>query len=114
MTNAQRSAEWRAASPERRKLSARVSHLRRMFDLTLEQYHRLLTLQKGVCAICHLPETTKRNGRIKNLAVDHDHESFKVRGLLCAKCNIAIGILEKSNVMKHAAAYIRRATKRNL
>ena len=45
--------------------------------------------QGGLCAICHKPQTTRK------LAVDHDHESGLIRGLLCTRCNCDIGLLEK-------------------
>lgn len=53
--------------------------------LTLEGYDRLLALQGGVCAICGKPP--KRN----RLAVDHNHDTGAVRGLLCFRCNYGIG-----------------------
>ena len=54
-------------------------------------YQRLLSSQGGVCAIRHQPETSVRNGRIKFLAVDHDHRTGRIRGLLCERHNTGIG-----------------------
>lgn len=62
------------------------SMLRRKYGITLEQYNELLARQGGVCAICGGEDQ-------KRLAVDHDHKTGKVRGLLCARCNPAIGFL---------------------
>jgi translation initiation factor 2 beta subunit (eIF-2beta)/eIF-5 len=64
----------------------------------LAKYMELLAKQDNKCAICKRPETTKnpRNGKPKELAVDHCHATGKVRGVLCDKCNRAIGMLSDS------------------
>ena len=63
--------------------------LKNRFGITLEEYQRLFDLQLGGCAICKQPE------KDQNLAVDHDHVTGRVRGLLCRKCNIALGMLKE-------------------
>lgn len=63
----------------------RTQTLRRRFNLTPEDYEALLTTQDGLCAVCLRPPGKMR------LAVDHDHRSGLVRGLLCPTCNYAIG-----------------------
>ena len=66
--------------------------------------------QGGVCAICHQPETTTSRNveRVKMLSIDHDHETSKIRGLLCNNCNRAIGLLKDDvGVMLNAIEYIR-------
>lgn len=55
------------------------------------EYNELLSLQKGVCAICGKPETGKYKGKIKRLSIDHNHQTKKVRGLLCFSCNTMLG-----------------------
>lgn len=47
--------------------------------------------QDGVCAICGRPETKVLKGKKLSLSIDHDHETGKVRGLLCMDCNTSIG-----------------------
>lgn len=68
-------------------------YLQRTYGITLNDYNELLEAQNGVCAICGNPETTinKRGNRVQDLAVDHDHTTGKVRGLLCRKCNRILG-----------------------
>lgn len=61
-----------------------MSKLRRRYGLTLEQHDAMLAAQNGVCAICCRPEEHKKYTR---LSVDHDHDTGKVRGLLCRRCN---------------------------
>jgi hypothetical protein len=63
--------------------------LRHDFGITLGDYLRILDLQGGRCVICRRPPTGNR------LAVDHDHATGRVRGLLCAPCNRHVGYLEK-------------------
>lgn len=57
------------------------------FGITLDDYNRMLIQQNGLCAICLNPP--KRF----NLAVDHDHKTGLVRGLLCYRCNYGLGWL---------------------
>lgn len=66
------------------------------YGITQEEYDLMLFQQGGVCAICKKPETTfdKRIGRVRLLAVDHDHENGNVRGLLCGRCNHMLGRIE--------------------
>ena len=70
----------------------------------------MLLTQKGVCAVCGLPETTITRGYLQPLAVDHDHSSGKIRGLLCVKCNTALGLLKDSKErIKTLLEYIENA-----
>ena len=68
----------------RRKTVSASAHARRLttkFGVTNEEYDRLYERQGGRCAFC--PAT----GKTKRLAVDHDHRTGLVRGLLCGRCN---------------------------
>jgi hypothetical protein len=56
-------------------------HLKRKYNMTPEEFEALSVAQGGKCAIC------SREGK---LVVDHDHESGKVRGLLCKNCNYTV------------------------
>jgi hypothetical protein len=62
---------------------------KKKFDITVEDYDRLLETQRGLCAICRGPQ----RGRGKYFAVDHCHTTGRVRGLLCGPCNRGIGFL---------------------
>ena len=66
------------------------------YGITLDEYNELFEQQQGLCALCKKPETTRRNKKgdgPERLAVDHCHDTGLVRGLLCFKCNTAIGAL---------------------
>lgn len=96
------------ATPEG-KLQQRVRVLKFHYGITREQYETMLLAQNGCCAICHSPPPT--NGRYKNLCVDHCHSTGAVRGLLCGKCNQAIGLLgDNPEVASRASTYLGRGS----
>jgi len=77
--------------------------------ITLEDYERMMDDQGGVCAICgrHEHRLSTAGGRAYRLAVDHDHSTAKIRGLLCSMCNHAIGYLDDSPaLLARAVAYL--------
>lgn len=77
-------------SPSLKYQYGRKTRLKK-FGITEADYEKLLNEQGGVCAICGgQPDT-----RWKIFAVDHDHATGKVRGLLCMVCNTMLGRLEK-------------------
>ena len=85
----------------------RAAHLRRKYGITIEQYNTLLKKQEGCCAICkrHSGEFATR------LAVDHDHSSGEVRGLLCNYCNHrVVGRHRDSELLRRVADYIEQGT----
>lgn len=109
--------QFRRDHRERENASRRLSHtyetrqrawLKRKYSITLEDYNSLFDAQGGVCAICHEPEFRRhQSGRLQTLAVDHDHETHTVRGLLCSNCNVAIGYLnDDPELIRAAAAYL--------
>lgn len=74
------------ASERRRTLDTRL----KMYGLTREDFTELLGRQNNVCAICkQVPDS----GPTKDFVIDHDHNTGKVRGLLCNKCNNGLGLL---------------------
>lgn len=80
-----------------RKWKAERPHYReecklKKYGLTLAMYEEMLDRQEGGCAICRKPPSIRYNGKIKRLAVDHDHATGKVRELLCDQCNGGLGL----------------------
>jgi len=72
------------------------------YGITLDDYNCMYKLQLGVCMICNQAET---NG--KRLAIDHDHSTGKVRGLLCNHCNIGLGkFFDNPQLLQSAINYI--------
>ena len=87
---------------------AREGHLKDKFGLSLDQYNEMHAAQDGKCAICGNPETIARYGKTRWLAVDHCHDSGKVRSLLCGNCNPMIGYAkDKIEVLEKAIAYLK-------
>ena len=74
----------------------RNTQLKYYFGITLDEYKQMLEKQNGVCAICKRPEIATRKGRIKQLAVDHCHDVGIIRGLLCYRCNTALGLADEN------------------
>jgi hypothetical protein len=88
----------------------RKHHLRTLYRLAPSDYVRLLDRQKGLCAICETDKPSSGNSpRFKNFAVDHDHVTERVRGLLCANCNRGIGSFDDNvKLLLRAARYLER------
>lgn len=91
--HSERSRKWHQATYNRE--TKRLKNVRAFYNLTAEAYHALLVAQGGACAACGQVETRldPRTKQIKNLHVDHDYTTGKVRGLLCSGCNTALGQL---------------------
>ncbi len=91
----------------------RKYQLQHHYNITTDEYTRKLKEQNGVCAICQRPETSKdsneNNGRIKDLAVDHNGITGVNRGLLCQKCNIGLGHFNHNpKLLREAANYMEK------
>jgi len=83
------------------------THLRSKFGITLAEYLAMATEQGNVCAICAKPETEKRGGKVKALAVDHNHTTGAVRQLLCTACNKMVGLAnEDRGILLAAVKYL--------
>lgn len=81
---------WNKANPNAR----RKTRLRDEYGITHEQYEEMRAAQGNRCAICGNEERTmdnQRRGLRRQLAVDHDHKTGKVRELLCGHCNVMLG-----------------------
>jgi hypothetical protein len=91
-------ARWRKAHPQdyrKKKLAT--------YGLTIAAYDSMLAGQEGVCAICGRPSGKRRP------AVDHDHATGKVRGLLCGRCNQGLGYFgDAPDRLRLAVAYLER------
>ena len=88
----QQIAAWQSEHPGVVYGSSRKHALRRKYGMTEADYAALFTSQAGRCAICHSEDKRK-------LAVDHSHNTGIVRGLLCHRCNMALGLLKEDPVI---------------
>jgi hypothetical protein len=67
-------------------------------------YEAMLVAQDRKCAICGCTPTDRFQGRIKNLAIDHDHATGRIRALLCSGCNAGLGHFKNNPFILIAAA----------
>lgn len=90
---------WAEHNKEKIKEIHKIYRLRKDHDITYEQFHELIIHQSGLCAICQK--------ELKSPNVDHDHKNGKIRGLLCRKCNMALGLFEDNiNALRNAITYL--------
>lgn len=91
------------ATQERYRQSGKAKErmLKRRYNLTLEQHLLMYADQNGCCAICNLAIPYDK------IVTDHDHETSKVRGLLCQGCNFAIGLFgDNPRILQTAVGYL--------
>mgnify|MGYP000872898381 FL=1 len=104
-SNLERAREVDAASYQRSKDKRRSYNLMKLYGISIEQYEHMLAQQDGCCYICRKPPSGKANG--SKLAVDHDHETDQIRGLLCDHCNKGLGqFRDDPELLRLAAAYV--------
>lgn len=121
MTKASRSTRWRKANPDKARVHVKAEteryretraayyrankrlwqdkRLRAEYGISLEEYEALLADQDGKCAICKTEQCETK----KSFAVDHDHVTGVVRGLLCKNCNIGLGMFKDDTFRLKAA-----------
>lgn len=92
---------YREANLQRVQETQRRSKLMLQYGITLEEYDAMLDEQGGGCAIC--TSTDPGHGK-RHFCVDHDHETGRVRGLLCKDCNTGLGMFGDSIAALMAAA----------
>lgn len=91
--------EWN----RKNKISRKDNDLKKLYGISIEDYNQMFVNQNGVCAICERQQVTG-----KSLSVDHDHNTGKVRGLLCNKCNTSLGMLDDNiDYLLNAIAYLK-------
>ena len=112
----QRGIEWRSANKEKlqsdkkicyeatkefNKEQRRDYHFLYEYGITIADYNEMVLAQNGRCLICGNTEQRidPKSKKLRNLCVDHDHITGKVRGLLCGKCNSFLGLANDDPVL---------------
>ena len=91
---------------KRRREDQRKSVLKHRYGMSVEDYDALLKEQNSGCAICGNPIPGRNN---KHFAIDHNHKTNKVRGLLCYKCNSGIGYFKENiDFLQKAIDYLKK------
>jgi hypothetical protein len=81
--------------------------IRKKYGISIEEFNNLLNFQNNCCAICSKPIQKLR----RRMNIDHDHETGKVRGILCSGCNTGLGHLgDNVEGLKKALHYLENAT----
>lgn len=98
---------WNKRNPDK----VRATQIKLKFGLSWDEYINMYAQQHGCCAICKTPlelyGSVKDKYKVAN--VDHCHNSGKVRGLLCNKCNVGIGaLMDSPTVLRNAAEYLEK------
>ena len=89
-------------------MASRKHNLKYRYGITEEDYEKLLVQQKYSCKICGQKPDKCQTQPDKPLYVDHCHQTKAIRGLLCHKCNIALGHMnDNPEQLERAAAYLR-------
>ena len=89
------------------RAAQRAAQLKRDYGLAPEDFDEILKSQDGVCALCDAPPS---RGDMGTLHVDHDHTTGEIRGLLCGRCNRALGLLQdKPELLREAIRYLETA-----
>lgn len=87
---------------------ARESAFRVAYGISRSETDRLSASQGGLCAACGRPPLD--GGHCSRLHVDHDHETGKIRGMLCNRCNTALGLLfEDPKSIKGLLTYLEKS-----
>jgi recombination endonuclease VII len=112
--------EWRKNNPGKVKTYKRKGYDRNrrfyLYRLTQEEYHKMIADQNNLCAICGEPESGKdnRTGEVRALSIDHDHETGRIRKLLCRRCNTGLGNFRDSvPLLQKVIAYLNEEGTRN-
>lgn len=87
-------------------------NLKQRYGITIREIQNLFTTQSGRCAICYClldNISLDKEHRSKNIRIDHDHSTGKVRGLLCKSCNALLGMCNDDiNILHGAIAYLKQ------
>jgi hypothetical protein len=94
----------RKENPEK----CREYKLQKQYNMSIDDYNVMLEDQGGKCAICGTTDPQTKRKDSKYFCVDHNHETHKVRGLLCRKCNLGLGHFEDDPAnLASAITYLR-------
>jgi len=86
---------------EKRRARSLEVRYKYKYGITLEEKINMITTQNNECAMCH------KTLIYKTSVVDHDHQTGKVRAILCIKCNTGLSYIENKKFLKSALEYIK-------
>ena len=96
--------KYHSENEDKIKKQHKESHLKRKYGIDLETYNQMFNEQEGKCKICGIHQSELK----KSLAVDHCHNTGKVRGLLCDHCNHVLGkVKDDVSILESAIKYLK-------
>lgn len=100
----QRAAVYRKDNAQAFKLGVKFSSYKKQgINITKEEYKKMYEMQNGYCAICNNHVSSYK----RDLSLDHDHNTGKVRGFLCDCCNTGLGLFkDNTEIMFKAINYL--------
>lgn len=84
------------------KVGRTRERLKRHYNLTLKQHQQMYVEQNGCCAVCNSAV------QYDKVTVDHNHQTGKVRCLLCHRCNLGLAYIEDKEFAKNAMEYLKK------
>lgn len=85
--------------------SKKKHYLKKRYNITIDEWNKIIESQNGCCYICGRHFSSTFGGA----CVDHDHDTGKVRGALCRRCNAGLGnFSDKIELLRKAIAYLIR------
>lgn len=104
----EKKAQYRAANPEK----IRDTKLRQAYGVGIIYYDAKLKEQGGVCASCGRCRKDTWRGKLVAMPLDHNHLTKQPRGVLCSKCNRALGLVEENiDILLGLIEYIKKYQK---
>lgn len=98
------------SSARRYTTEGKDKYLQKTYGISLEEATAVLSKQDGKCPVCGNSIELFAKMWMGGAAVDHDHSTGKIRGILCHGCNVAIGLLkDNENALSNAQGYLSRA-----
>ena len=85
--------EKREKQLARRRIQGRAYRYKARFGISYEDYIDMSYERRNLCDICRVDASTTQRGK---LSIDHDHESGRIKGLLCQECNTGLGLMKES------------------
>lgn len=87
------------------------ANLKKNFNITLEEFNQMLSNQNNLCMICRTPFNLEHNRKEmeRKACVDHNHQTGKVRGLICNNCNTGLGRFKDNiELLREAIKYLEK------
>lgn len=105
----EKNRRWKKNNLDKVLLDNRFRKVKSIYGLDKNQYLAFLDEHNHCCAICGEKEKIRLKGTIWNLSIDHCHKTGKIRGLLCAQCNVGLAkFRENTKYFQNAIEYLKK------